>query len=1082
MRNLKRALSLVMAMALIVGMMVISAGAVSKDFTDKDEIDHSEAVNTMVALNVISGKEDGSYFDPTGSLTRAEMAKVVSYVMNGGVEPNIGTKLVPTYSDIDNHWAEAYIEYCTSMGIIAGDGAGKFNPEGTLTAEQCAKMFLTAMGYNANVFGFTGNDWAINVGRYANEAGLYEDLGDIVPSNVISRDDACQMAYNAIQATMMKRSWSQDMTTGQLTETYVPWVDDTNNIPHTLLLDKFNARVYEGVLGSTGEYSTLLAAEADGFRVNVEKINGNTVSGGPDDTPFEYEDQDLSALMGQYVKVIYADNTDTCYGVYAVADKNNVLETVTSKTDYTGLTNKVKVDGVTYNLESGADLAVYVDENLSGTGFDVCKAATNNTIAGTVAANSVKFIDNDGNGKFDLVLVTRVNVAEITFMNDTTLTMSVKGAAPSYVPADLSQPLEDLIVSDGLEKGDYAIVSRDYYSDSDKLVAVDVASGTVSGVRSTGATINEWQIDGQWYKAAQGYTVNTSIKSGSSLDYVGVDGVIFYAKLTSGATLDNVAVIAEMGVETDIYTRHTTKATIIKADGSTTAVTVGALYDDVTEATDNLDNDDSSLDAGETKFIGVPVSYVEDDGSYNFYLLADTDDNRAGFDTLKTAAPSVVNGDWTIGGTVVADDAVIVIRNEAVGTNSEDGKITSISGADFKRVTEADSNDDGTGTRKFVNSGAYALIGKDANGFSRVMFAVVQASKGSTTYHGYNDTDNKFTLGTISGNNYGYLVDNSWTETIDGDNYNCFRVWNGEETVVLKEQASKASYAKRGIITYDVVDAETIKNVTSVGVTTSYVTAYTEGKAVEVGGNEYEITSDTVILNIDDANAAGVAGTSVITAREIGTTGQYYANAYFFSADGNEMNLLVVDVARNELNGSPLAVTPVASGANANTLPTVTPAGSGTVKPVATISSNPTFSTMYGGDFSGGVEGSLTSKYTAMAINVPVGTATTNVAIKLNNSALVAFSTDTRVSGNMKYSGTSVTEADGYLELSFIVQNDDQPITLEVLVGDEVQNDYAASGTASAFSTNQTKWNADVAKDGVQHYTYTIDTTGIIFQ
>ena len=154
MRNLKRALSLVMAMALIVGMMVVSASAAGKDFTDMDEIDHTEAVNTMVALNVISGKEDGSYFDPTGTLTRAEMAKIVAYVMNGGVEPNIGTKVIPTYSDIDDHWAEAYIEYCTSMDIIAGDGAGKFNPEGTLTASQAAKMFLTAMGYNATVFGF----------------------------------------------------------------------------------------------------------------------------------------------------------------------------------------------------------------------------------------------------------------------------------------------------------------------------------------------------------------------------------------------------------------------------------------------------------------------------------------------------------------------------------------------------------------------------------------------------------------------------------------------------------------------------------------------------------------------------------------------------------------------------------------------------------------------------------------------------------------------------------------------------------------------------------------------------------------
>ena len=85
MRNLKRALSLALAAMMLIGMMVVSAGAASKDFTDKDEIQHPEAVNTLVALNVISGKEDGSYFDPTGTLTRAEMAKLITYVLNGGV-------------------------------------------------------------------------------------------------------------------------------------------------------------------------------------------------------------------------------------------------------------------------------------------------------------------------------------------------------------------------------------------------------------------------------------------------------------------------------------------------------------------------------------------------------------------------------------------------------------------------------------------------------------------------------------------------------------------------------------------------------------------------------------------------------------------------------------------------------------------------------------------------------------------------------------------------------------------------------------------------------------------------------------
>ncbi len=93
MRNLKRALSLVMAAAMLIGMMVVSASAADnyEDFTDKDEIQNTEAVATMVSLGVINGKEDGSYFDPTGIVTRAEMAKLIAVSLNGGKDPVLGS-------------------------------------------------------------------------------------------------------------------------------------------------------------------------------------------------------------------------------------------------------------------------------------------------------------------------------------------------------------------------------------------------------------------------------------------------------------------------------------------------------------------------------------------------------------------------------------------------------------------------------------------------------------------------------------------------------------------------------------------------------------------------------------------------------------------------------------------------------------------------------------------------------------------------------------------------------------------------------------------------------------------------------
>ena len=68
MRNLKRALSLVMAMAMLIGMMTIGASAVSaSDFTDADEIVNTEAVSVLTTLNVINGKETAATLIPPGS-------------------------------------------------------------------------------------------------------------------------------------------------------------------------------------------------------------------------------------------------------------------------------------------------------------------------------------------------------------------------------------------------------------------------------------------------------------------------------------------------------------------------------------------------------------------------------------------------------------------------------------------------------------------------------------------------------------------------------------------------------------------------------------------------------------------------------------------------------------------------------------------------------------------------------------------------------------------------------------------------------------------------------------------------------
>ena len=146
MRNLKRVLGLALASVMVLSMMVVGASAANyDDFTDKDEIVNTEAVSILTALNVINGKDDGSY-DPTGIITRGEMAKLICVVLNGGKDPSLGSATTNTYTDTVNHWAAPYIEYCTQLGIVAGKGDGTFAPNGTVTATEASKMLLVALG------------------------------------------------------------------------------------------------------------------------------------------------------------------------------------------------------------------------------------------------------------------------------------------------------------------------------------------------------------------------------------------------------------------------------------------------------------------------------------------------------------------------------------------------------------------------------------------------------------------------------------------------------------------------------------------------------------------------------------------------------------------------------------------------------------------------------------------------------------------------------------------------------------------------------------------------------------------------
>ena len=915
MRNLKRVLSLVLAAMMLIGMMVVGASAVNaKDFTDYDEIQHKEAVNTMVALNVINGKEDGSSFDPAGTLTREEMSKIITFVMNGGTEPALGVKPVPTYSDIDNTWAEKYIEYCTSAGIIAGDGTGKFNPKDTLTGEQAAKMLLVAMGYNAKVFGFTGNDWAVNTNRYANEAGLYKDLSGMEPSAPISRDDACQLAYNAIQATMMQKTWTINPATGEMTEGYSLWIDNSGtsgamnySTAHTLLTEKFDGITYEGVLTQSGRFA-IEGSDAASKKLdihNVSKINGITVNSAEAGnnaffaTGVTYED--TTDLVGQYVKVLMNRKTNEVYGVYADDSQNEiVVDTTASLVDMVQNNTKVTVGDNTYSIASdaryyvnggvGADAwdGVDIDDGLQAL-LDVDKDALKAT------GDSIRLISNDGDDSIDAIFINTVAVAEVSYVGTESFsvinsigTRGVGNGAADYDATN--QKLEDVTVEGDLTSGAMVVITEDYYTNTDVYTVVDKQSGTIEGVRTDSRNNNvEFQIDGQWYmfyNYTRGNVSATTLKSGDEIEFVAIGNVLYHAKRVEAADRMNIAFVITAadtaGAETDI-TSGVPQAKLLFADGSSAVV----------DTVDNNGDPDKTVD---DTMVGKMVTYTKTtSGSYILKLVEDEDagTNFGGFDgaqldnVINTASTGKISG---MNGIELADDAVVFIMKAANANTANAANTAKVyTGKEVKSLAK----------------GTYATAGvvyTEVNGFKYGKVAVL--------------TSNADLPDTFTGMTYGYLVENAY-ETYDADTTTTWRnysIWNGEEVVTLKENsnAGLSNLVKGATIVYDVVGDGEIKNVSvAPGLQTTQVSGYDNERIQLVGvDGAKKITSDTVVLYVDSAKGVGVEGGQIVKANDTNANGSIdaadAANVRYIisSTNSDELALLVVDV-NNDMKAAP---------------------------------------------------------------------------------------------------------------------------------------------------------------------------------
>ena len=676
MKNLKKILSMVLATMMVMSLMVVGAGAA---FTDEETIENTEAVEVVSALNIIGGYPDGT-FKGEKSVSRAEMAKMICVALNGGEDPTLGVKDVPTYTDVRNSsdaWAEAYIEYCTNLGIVSGVGDGKFVPSRTVTGTEAAKMMLVALGYDSDIFGFTGADWAVNVNVQANGVNtkLYDGLAASTANAPLTRDEAAQMIYNMLEAETMAKTYDKVINNGEIAYKYAP-------SGRSFLNEYYSAYTFIGTY--MGDTNSLNLAYDGMIRVHGRLDTENT---GDRDATF-YSDMDISNI-GEEVKIIFKDGKggtvdapdrkDTIFGVYNTGNTQVVYTTQGKIGNQKSADAKINVDGTKYDTLN----SVKVVTNFAGTGTSTVanngSTAANSSLTTAlkgINGNAIKLVFNDQN-KVTAAYMLDTKIGYITSVTSTKVGISGVGTIEIAKNA----------IYDGVAVNDIVTYTQMYNTtNKDKAVFVvelaEAVSGEMTGFKiDNDGKYNNVALDGTnytFYSATATAPTSlppVSVGDASSVASVNSDniGSDFTAYLVNGYvgylfegedSASSIALLTEHNNGVLGATIDAPKAALLKADG--------------TEVVASLNKNSVLYNAGTELASGQNISAAITSGDPTFVRYAETSAGVYKVIEIVTGGAYTLNGTWsvanngdiydtdtkTVNGTVTASNCVLYATND----------------------------------------------------------------------------------------------------------------------------------------------------------------------------------------------------------------------------------------------------------------------------------------------------------------------------------------------------------------------------------------------------------------------------------
>ena len=859
MKNLKKVLALVLAFACAFTMF---AGAA---FTDSADIKvDADVVDTLVSLGIVEGFEDGS-FQPNGTVTRAQMAKMIYVLRTGNSDASAYNDEKSSFTDINGHWARGYIKYCQSLGIIAGKSNTKFVPNEKVSAQEAAKMLLVTLGYNAQKAGLVGTGWASKTNALADEAGLLEDVNTSFTA-ACPRQYAAQLIYNAIDAkTVVLRD-------GEYTD------ETAMGVANKTIGEK-----YMGLKKTVGTLSSFSKTSGkDTYEMSLTDINEND-SSTKYETSFTKVEKDYASLKYKTVKVLYKAKDDV-YGVFATDDNTSttgVLADLKMDSD-----KKVKLDGTKYDLASTT--TVYVDGvKVTTDGEKTIKdwvtkygdGGSNKFAKPYLKGTKVELLATDGSSDYSILNVTTYEIGKVSYVGSDYINVTTKGGVATQ---SVKRSDDDFNYPSDIKKDDYVVVTKEgNYADKKGLIEkATVVEGKVQSTKGD----NKVQINDNWYTMASDDV--TAPKLNARVMLVVVNGYAYYVDTVTVGT-DDIALLVDAGANSGVSSKK--EARLIFADGTDKIVEIKKYWED--------DSTKGEVIQAGTDYLEAPI-LVTYDVSKDVYTLTKVDaDDTAGYDTYVTVTGDSVKVDGSVTGTIASSD----------GAKNLSKLYFESTGIVFVRYDAGVDNDDPS---------FKVVTGKTASNYDKSLKgALAVANKSSNTYYAQVAMIDFGTAktGGSSDDNYLVALDDSYTSKIDGTTYTMVKAWNGSEEKVYKSEDS-VTLSAGDVFKYtedgeDAISIEELKSQKS-----AYVSAYDEGTGditlMDSSKNEISSTAsvcydkvdskDTVVFYVNSDDGVGVANGEIRLADYYDDNqAEDHVNVRVYSEDDDQITVLVVDVNNN---------------------------------------------------------------------------------------------------------------------------------------------------------------------------------------